>query len=160
VAKSYQGTLILISHDRDFLDPVVDKIIHIEQQTMFEYTGNYSSLSAARNPSAQQQAMYESAARGASAKLYRSLQGQSHQSQAGAKPHQNAGAHGAYRPGHVDNPFHFSFRAPESLPNPLLKMEKVSAGYGDRVILDSIKLNLVPGRVSACWAATAPVNRR
>ena len=48
-------------------------------------------------------------------------------------------------PAHVDNPFHFSFRAPESLPNPLLKMEKVSAGYGERVILDSIKLNLVPG---------------
>ncbi len=48
-------------------------------------------------------------------------------------------------PAHVDNPFHFSFRAPESLPNPLLKMEKVSAGYGDRIILESIKLNLVPG---------------
>ncbi len=48
-------------------------------------------------------------------------------------------------PAHVDNPFRFSFRAPESLPNPLLKMEKVSAGYGDRIILDSIKLNLVPG---------------
>ncbi|MDU6751034.1 MAG: ATP-binding cassette domain-containing protein [Bradyrhizobium sp.] len=48
-------------------------------------------------------------------------------------------------PAHVDNPFHFSFRQPESLPNPLLKMEKVSAGYGERIILDSIKLNLVPG---------------
>jgi ATP-binding cassette subfamily F protein 3 len=48
-------------------------------------------------------------------------------------------------PAHVDNPFHFSFREPESLPNPLLKMEKVSAGYGERIILDSIKLNLVPG---------------
>ncbi len=45
----------------------------------------------------------------------------------------------------MDNPFHFSFRQPESLPNPLLKMEKVSAGYGERIILDSIKLNLVPG---------------
>lgn len=46
---------------------------------------------------------------------------------------------------HVDNPFRFSFRAPESLPNPLLRMEKVSAGYGDKLILESIKLNLVPG---------------
>lgn len=54
--KSYQGTLILISHDRDFLDPVVDKIIHIEQQTMFEYTGNYSSFErqrATRPPSSR-----------------------------------------------------------------------------------------------------------
>nr|MBA2817560.1 putative ABC transporter ATP-binding protein YheS [Candidatus Pantoea persica] len=46
-------------------------------------------------------------------------------------------------PAHVDNPF--SFRAPESLPNPLLKMEKVTAGYGERIIFDAIKLNLVPG---------------
>jgi ATP-binding cassette subfamily F protein 3 len=59
--KSYQGTLILISHDRDFLDPVVDKIIHIEQQTMFEYTGNYSSFERQRATRlAQQQSMYES----------------------------------------------------------------------------------------------------
>ncbi len=48
-------------------------------------------------------------------------------------------------PAHVDNPFRCRFRAPESLPNPLLKMEKVSAGLGDRIILDSIKLNRVPG---------------
>ncbi|SQC16869.1 glutathione-regulated potassium-efflux system ATP-binding protein [Klebsiella pneumoniae] len=46
--KGYTGTLILISHDRDFLDPIVDKIIHIEQQTMFEYTGNYSSFEVQR----------------------------------------------------------------------------------------------------------------
>ncbi|MGN4085835.1 ATP-binding cassette domain-containing protein, partial [Burkholderia gladioli] len=59
--KSYTGTLILISHDRDFLDPVVDKIIHIEQQTMFEYTGNYSSFERQRVAKlAQQQALYQS----------------------------------------------------------------------------------------------------
>ncbi|MDP1205700.1 ATP-binding cassette domain-containing protein, partial [Klebsiella pneumoniae] len=42
-------------------------------------------------------------------------------------------------------PIHFSFRQQESLPNPLLTMENVRAGYGERMILDSIKLNLVPG---------------
>ncbi len=100
--KGYTGTLILISHDRDFLDPIVDKIIHIEQQTMFEYTGNYSSFEVQRATRlAQQQAMYEkpAAARRAPAKLYRSLPCQSHQGQAGAKPDQNAGADGAYRSG-------------------------------------------------------------
>ncbi len=56
--KSYPGTLILISHDRDFLDPIVDKIIHIEQQTLFEYTGNYSAFEVQRATRlAQQQAM-------------------------------------------------------------------------------------------------------
>ena len=60
--KGYTGTLILISHDRDFLDPIVDKIIHIEQQTMFEYTGNYSSFEIQRATRlSQQQALYISA---------------------------------------------------------------------------------------------------
>ena len=60
--KELSGHADLISHDRDFLDPIVDKIIHIEQQSMFEYTGNYSSFEGAQRATrlAQQQAMYES----------------------------------------------------------------------------------------------------
>ncbi len=146
--KSYQGTLILISHDRDFLDPVVNKIIHIEQQTMFEYTGNYSSFERQRATRlAQQQSMYES-------QQQRVAHLQSFIDRFKAKASKAKQAQSRIKmlermelilPAHVDNPFHFSFRAPESLPNPLLKMEKVSAGYGDKTILDSIKLNLVPG---------------
>ncbi|MFK5042138.1 ATP-binding cassette domain-containing protein, partial [Glaesserella parasuis] len=43
------------------------------------------------------------------------------------------------------SPFSIEFREPLSLPNPLLMMEKVSAGYGERTVLQSVKLNLVPG---------------
>nr|VUD25168.1 glutathione ABC transporter ATP-binding protein [Salmonella sp. NCTC 7297] len=146
--KSYPGTLILISHDRDFLDPIVDKIIHIEQQTLFEYTGNYSAFEVQRATRlAQQQAMYEKSAGacGASAKLYRPFPRQSDQGEAGAKPYQDAGAYGADRPGSCGQPVPFQLPRAGKLPNPLLKMEKVSAGYGDRIILESIKLNLVPG---------------
>ena len=58
--KSYNGTLILISHDRDFLDPIVDKILHIEQEKIFEYSGNYSSFEMQRATKlAQQQALFE-----------------------------------------------------------------------------------------------------
>ena len=146
--KSYQGTLILISHDRDFLDPVVDKIIHIEQQNMFEYTGNYSAFERQRATRlAQQQATYESQqARVAHLQSFidrfKAKASKAKQAQSRVKMLERMEL---IAPAHVDNPFHFSFRAPESLPNPLLKMEKVSAGYGDRIILDSIKLNLVPG---------------
>ena len=146
--KSYQGTLILISHDRDFLDPIVDKIIHIEQQSMFEYTGNYSSFEVQRATRlAQQQAMYESQQeRVAHLQSYidrfRAKATKAKQAQSRIKMLERMEL---IAPAHVDNPFRFSFRAPESLPNPLLKMAKVSAGYGDRIILDSIKLNLVPG---------------
>ena len=48
-------------------------------------------------------------------------------------------------PAHVDNPFHFKFRQPEFLPSPLLTMENIVAGYGDKIVLEQIKLNLVPG---------------
>ena len=57
--KQYPGTLILISHDRDFLDPIVGKILHIEQQKLNEYTGDYSSFELQRATKlAQQNAMY------------------------------------------------------------------------------------------------------
>ncbi len=146
--KSYQGTLILISHDRDFLDPVVDKIIHIEQESMFEYTGNYSSFERQRAVRlSQQQAIYESQQQRVAhlqsfVDRFKAKASKAKQAQSRIKMLERMEM---IAPAHVDNPFHFSFRAPESLPNPLLKMEKVSAGYGDRIILDSIKLNLVPG---------------
>ena len=146
--KSYQGTLILISHDRDFLDPVVGKIIHIEQQSLFEYTGNYTSFELQRATRlAQQQSMYESQQQKVAhlqsfIDRFKAKASKAKQAQSRVKMLERMEL---IAPAHVDNPFHFSFRAPESLPNPLLKMEKVSAGYGERVILDSIKLNLVPG---------------
>ncbi|MBK0003056.1 ABC transporter ATP-binding protein [Erwinia sp. S38] len=146
--KSYSGTLILISHDRDFLDPVVDKILHIEQQTIFEYTGNYSSFEIQRATKlAQQQSMFEYQQQKVAhlqsfIDRFKAKATKAKQAQSRIKMLERMEL---IAPAHVDNPFTFSFREPESLPNPLLKMEKVSAGYGDRKILNSIKLNLVPG---------------
>ena len=146
--KSYSGTLILISHDRDFLDPVVDKILHIEQQSLFEYTGNYSSFEQQRATKlSQQQSQYEHQQRKVAhlqsyIDRFRAKASKAKQAQSRIKMLERMEL---LSPAHVDNPFSFSFRAPENLPNPLLNMEKVTAGYDDRVILDSIKLNLVPG---------------
>ena len=146
--KSYPGTLILISHDRDFLDPIIDKVLHIEQDTMFEYTGNYSSFELQRaEKMSQQQAQYESQQlRRAHLQHYvdrfRAQATKAKQAQSRIKMLERMEK---IAPALVDNPFHFSFRPPETLPNPLLKMEKVTAGYGDKIILDAIKLNLVPG---------------
>ena len=146
--KSYSGTLILISHDRDFLDPVVDKILHIEQQTIYEYTGNYSSFEIQRATKlAQQQSMFEHQQQKVAhlqsfIDRFKAKASKAKQAQSRIKMLERMEL---IAPAHVDNPFTFSFREPESLPNPLLKMEKVSAGYGDRKILNSIKLNLVPG---------------
>ena len=146
--KSYEGTLILISHDRDFLDPVIDKIIHIEQESMFEYTGNYSSFERQRVAKlAQQQSLYESQQEKVAhlhsyIDRFRAQATKAKQAQSRIKMLERMEM---IAPAHVDNPFSFTFRKPENLPNPLMKMEKVTAGYGDRIILDAIKLNLVPG---------------
>lgn len=146
--KSYPGTLVLISHDRDFLDPIVDKILHIENETINEYTGNYSSFEHQRvTKLAQQQSLYQSQQEKVAhlqsyIDRFRAQATKAKQAQSRIKMLERMEL---IAPAHVDNPFTFSFRQPESLPNPLLRMEKVSAGYGDKVILQSIKLNLVPG---------------
>ncbi|CAM3803015.1 MULTISPECIES: ABC transporter ATP-binding protein [Rahnella] len=146
--KGYTGTLVLISHDRDFLDPIVDKILHIEQQSLNEYTGNYSSFERQRATKlSQQQALFESQQEKVAhlqsyIDRFRAQATKAKQAQSRIKMLERMEL---IAPAHVDNPFHFSFRSPESLPDPLLRMEKVSAGYGDTTILESIKLNLVPG---------------
>lgn len=146
--KSYTGTLLLISHDRDFLDPLVDKIIHIEQQSLFEYSGNYSSFEIQRATKlAQQQSLYEHqqlkvAHLQSYIDRFRAKATKAKQAQSRIKMLERMEK---IAPAHVDNPFHFTFRAADSLPSPLLTMEKVVAGYGDKIILDHIKLNLVPG---------------
>ncbi|CEE90867.1 putative transport protein (ABC superfamily, atp_bind) [Xenorhabdus nematophila str. Anatoliense] len=146
--KSYTGTLILISHDRDFLDPIIDKVLHIEQQELYEYTGNYSSFERQRAAKlAQQQALYQSQQEKVAhlqsyIDRFRAKASKAKQAQSRIKMLERMEL---IAPAHVDNPFHFSFRRPDNLPNPLLNMEKISAGYGDKTVLDSIKLNLVPG---------------
>ncbi|MWN32922.1 MULTISPECIES: ABC transporter ATP-binding protein [unclassified Gilliamella] len=146
--SNYSGTLILISHDRDFLDPLVNKIIHIEQKSLFEYTGNYSSFEIQRSTKlAQQQSLYESqqlkvAHLQSYIDRFRAKATKAKQAQSRIKMLERMEL---IAPAHVDNPFHFSFKPSEFLPSPLLMMDKVVAGYDNKIILEKIKLNLVPG---------------
>lgn len=150
----YKGTLVLISHDRDFLDPIVNKILHIENQKLNEYTGSYSSFEVQRATKlAQQSALY----RQQQQKVvhlqkyidrFKAKASKAKQAQSRVKALERMEL---IAPAYVDNPFHFEFREPLALPNPLLSMEHVSAGYlsadGQSAveILEKIKLNLVPG---------------
>ncbi|HEY5715116.1 MAG TPA: ATP-binding cassette domain-containing protein, partial [Psychromonas sp.] len=146
--RQYPGTLILISHDRDFIDSIVDKIIHIEQQQLHEYTGNYSSFERQRAEKlAQQQASYEKQQAQMShmqsyIDRFRYKASKAKQAQSRIKALEKMEQ---LLPAHLDNQFSFAFRSPDALPMPLLTLEKVSAGYDDLLILDQIKLNLVPG---------------
>ena len=149
---NYQGTLVLISHDRDFLDPIVNKILHIEHQKLNEYTGDYSSFETQRATKLAQQAT-----------MYRQQQQkiahlQSYIDRFKAKATKAKQAQSRVKalermeliaPAYADNPFTFAFHPPASLPNPLMMLEQASAGYGTKEsaveILSKIKLNLVPG---------------
>lgn len=149
---NYTGTLVLISHDRDFLDPIVNKIIHIEQQQLQEYTGNYSAFEQQRATKlAQQSAMYRQQQQKIAhlqsyIDRFKAKATKAKQAQSRVKALQRMEL---IAPAYVDNPFSFRFQPPIALPNPLLALEQVSAGYGTGEsavqILKKIKLNLVPG---------------
>lgn len=149
---NYKGTLILISHDRDFLDPIVNRILHIENQKLNSYTGNYSSFEIQRATKlAQQTALYrQQQQKIANLQHYidrfkaKATKAKQAQSRVKALERMELIA-----PVYADNPFYFEFREPIALPNPLLMMEEASAGYvsgkSTVEILQKIKLNLVPG---------------
>lgn len=146
--QSYPGTLILISHDRDFLDPIISRIVHIENQQLNEYTGNYSSFEDQRaQKMLQQQAMYQKQQKQMShmqsyIDRFRYKASKARQAQSRIKALEKMEK---VLPAQFDNPFSFEFREPAALPNPILMMDDVYAGYGDNLILEKIRLNLVPG---------------
>ncbi|RWU11239.1 ATP-binding cassette domain-containing protein [Pseudidiomarina gelatinasegens] len=146
--QRFPGTLMVISHDRDFLDAVAQQIILIEHQTATTYNGNYSSFERQQAEHlAQQEAQFEKEqAQRKHLQTYidrfRYKASKAKQAQSRIKALERLQASAPLR---AASGFNFSFRAPEQLPNPLLTLEKVQAGYGDTVILKGIKFNLVPG---------------
>ncbi|WP_076415689.1 ABC transporter ATP-binding protein [Shewanella sp. UCD-KL12] len=146
--KAYQGTLILISHDRDFIDGIVDEIVHVEHHKLNYYKGNYTAFERIRaERMAQQQVAFERQQKERAhmqsfVDRFRYKASKAKQAQSRLKALERMTE---LLPSQADSPFHMAFRDPESLPNPLVTMEQVSVGYGDKEILKSVHLNLVPG---------------
>lgn len=146
--RNYPGTLLMIAHDREFLDRTVGRIVHIEQGTARIYTGNYSKFEEQRAEQlAQQQAMYERQQREISHMMgfverFRAKASKARQAQSRIKALERMQR---IAPAHVDSEFEFAFLPPEKLPQPLLTIENQSAGYGDRVVLNSLNMTIAPG---------------
>ena len=146
--KAYPGTLLLISHDRDFLDAVTSHIAHIEQERITLYSGNYSAFERIRAERlANQQSAYEKQQREVAhirsyVDRFRAKATKARQAQSRLKALERMEL---IAPAHVDSPFHFSFKPPEKTPNPLIKLVQTSAGYSGRQILNQISLSLSPG---------------
>ena len=145
--KAYAGTLVLISHDRDFLDAITDHILHIENQELILYTGNYSTFERTRSERlAQQQQAYEKQLETRAhlqkyidrfkAQATKAKQAQSRIKQLERMQELSAA--------HVDTPFTFSFREPTKMSSPLLELEHADIGYGDKLIVTNVNLQITP----------------
>ncbi len=146
---TYRGTLMLISHDRDFLDRVVGRIVHIEQGRLNLYSGNYSDFERQRAERlAQQQGAFEKQQRERAhmqdfVRRFRAKATKARQAQSRLKALERMQE---IAPAHVDSPFHFEFREPHKLPDPLLQLQQAAVGYGDTPLLKGMKLSLHPGQ--------------
>ena len=143
--KRYEGTLLLISHDREFLDNVVTEVAHIEQQNLRLYTGNYSQFERLRAEHlSSQQSAFEKQQREIAhmndfVRRFRAKATKAKQAQSRLKALARLES---IAPAHVDSPFSFTFKEPDKLPDPLLRIKEASVGYSDVALLGKIKLEL------------------
>jgi ATP-binding cassette subfamily F protein 3 len=146
--RSYAGTLLLISHDRDFMDAIANQIVHIEQESIVAYTGNYSAFERQRSERlAQQQAAFarqqqEIARVQRFVTRFRAKATKARQAQSRLKALERMEL---IAPAHVDSPYRFTFGQPRELPNPLMRLEEAAAGYEGRTVLSAVSLSLTPG---------------
>ena len=146
--KQYEGILLLISHDRDFLDECCTRIAHIENQQIQLFTGNYSQFETLRAEQlAQQQAMYVRQQKQIKhmqsfIDRFRYKASKARQAQSRIKMLERMEKITA---AHVDSPFQFHFIEPEKQPQHLLGLVDAAVGYGNDNVLDNINLNLSAG---------------
>jgi ATP-binding cassette subfamily F protein 3 len=146
--RAYRGTLLLIAHDREFLDRVADRIVHIEQGGARAYRGNYSAFEEQRAAAfAEQAALFarqqrEIAHMQSFIDRFRAKASKARQAQSRLKALVRMQR---IAPAHVDTPLEIALVQPEKLPRPLLVLECESTGYDGRPILDDVSLTLSPG---------------
>ncbi len=147
--KAYEGTLVLISHDRDFIDETVNTIASVEHCELITYRGNYSAFErqkAARL--AQQQAMFEKQQQRRKeiesfVDRFRYKATKAKQAQSRLKELQRMEE---IAPAHIDSPFSFRIDAWEKASSPLINIEKVDVGYENKTILSNISFSIQPGQ--------------
>lgn len=145
----YPGTLILISHDREFLDAVTSHIAHVEHQRITLYTGNYSAFERLRAERlSQQQSTYERQQREVAhirkyVDRFRAQATKARQAQSRLKALERMEL---VSQAHIDSPFKFSFFEPRKLPDRLLNLAEASVGYAGTPIIEKVDFQLMPGQ--------------
>ncbi len=146
--RSYPGTLLIVSHDREFLDRVVGRIVSIENGAIAVYSGNYTSFEheraarlAERSAAAARQERERRHIQDFIAR-FRAKASKARQAQSRIKSLERMEAIAV---AHADSPFEFSFAEPRKLPRPLLSVTRASVGYDGRAVVDNVSLSVQPG---------------
>ena len=143
----FPGTVLAISHDREFLDGIAERILHIEQRRIRLYAGNYSQFERKRAEElAQQNALRVRQERriaeiSAFVERFRAKATKSRQAQSRLKMLERMER---IVPAHVDSPFGFAFDPPAKTPRPLVTLEAAACGYGERAVLAGIDVSIGP----------------
>jgi ATP-binding cassette, subfamily F, member 3 len=144
---AFPGTLMMISHDREFLDAIIDRVLHIENRSIRAYAGNYSQFENQRvEELALQAALHARQVRRIAeitsfVNRFRASATKSRQAQSRLKMLERMER---IVPAHVDSPFEFDFAKPLKTPRPLIGLEGAACGYGAVPIVTGINLSIGP----------------
>ena len=146
--KRYSGTLVVISHDREFLDPIVDHVALVDDRCIAVYTGNYSAFERLRAAEIEHSHRAARRVRRERTRIrafverfrYKASKARQAQSRIKALERMQASA-----PLHARRRLDFRFPEPERSPRPVVTLDSVSFGYGDCVVLSEVSMRLAPG---------------
>ncbi len=141
------STLVVVSHDREFLDAVIDRVLHIENRGIKAYSGNYTAFEQKRSEDlALQQSLHARQTRriaqiSSFVTRFRAQATKARQAQSRLKMLEKMQR---IAPAHVDSPFEFEFAPPYKTPRPLLTVEGAACGYGARIVIGGIDVSIGP----------------
>jgi len=144
---AYPGTLLMISHDREFLDAIIDRVLHIENRSIRAYAGNYSQFEQKRAEELALQSVLHARQVKRIAEItgfvnrFRASATKSRQAQSRLKMLQRMER---IVPAHVDSPFEFEFSRPLKTPRPLITVEDAACGYAGVQIVGGINVSIGP----------------
>jgi ATP-binding cassette, subfamily F, member 3 len=153
---THPGTLLLVSHDREFLDAVCTHTLHLERERATLYVGNYSQFERQRAERLTQQSLLHARQQEKVAHLQSFVQrfkthaSKARQAQSRIKALERMEL---VAPVLAENPFEFHFRRPEKMPSPLIHISEGAVGYGDTALLSGLRLSLQPGERVALLGA-------
>ncbi|MBS0478622.1 MAG: ABC-F family ATP-binding cassette domain-containing protein [Proteobacteria bacterium] len=145
--KSYPATILIVSHERDFLNNVVDHILHLERGKLWLYPGGYDSFERQRAERQAQLASARARQQAEREKLQDYIARNSARASTAKQAQSRAKALAKMQPiaELVDDPsLSFDFPSPSELRPPLITLDMASVGYGDTPILSRLNLRLDP----------------